>query len=113
MKRNRIWMGIVLACLFGAWTLRPEPTLAGVVEFTSASAAAADSGSAPPPVNFNAIALLRWYHINLTTTVAVGANPVGIAFDGANMWVANFNDNPLTKVRGNDGAVLGTFKVGT
>ena len=39
---------------------------------------------------------------------AVGIGPSGIAFDGANIWVANVNSNTVTKVRASDGACAGT-----
>jgi hypothetical protein len=42
-------------------------------------------------------------------TFTVGHNPLGIAFDGGNMWIANNNDNTVTKLRARDGATLGTF----
>src|ERR1019366_6621642 len=58
------------------------------------------------------VALLRWYKANLTTSFAVGNQPYGVAFDGANIWTANFGDGTVTKLRASDGAVLGTFKVG-
>jgi len=45
---------------------------------------------------------------------AVGATgPTGIAFDGANIWVANFGSNNVSEIRPSDGAVLGAFAVGT
>ena len=40
----------------------------------------------------------------------MGQTPVGIAFDGANIWVANFGDGTVTKLRASDGTTLGTFK---
>ncbi|HTZ98090.1 MAG TPA: hypothetical protein VMB18_16935 [Terriglobales bacterium] len=48
------------------------------------------------------------------TTVNVGAQPYGVAFDGKNIWSANFADSPgsVTKIRAHDGQVLGTYKVG-
>jgi hypothetical protein len=60
------------------------------------------------------IALLKWYLANRTIFVSIGAGeqPIGLCFDGANIWTANYNGNSVTKVRANDGAVLGTFKVG-
>lgn len=64
--------------------------------------------SGPNPL---AVAILHWYPANQTTTFSVGSRPAGIAFDGANMWVVN-NDGTVTKLRANDGAVLGTFTVG-
>jgi DNA-binding beta-propeller fold protein YncE len=30
-------------------------------------------------------------------TFPVGAGPVGVAFDGANIWVANSSDNTISK----------------
>ena len=37
------------------------------------------------------IAILHWYNANLTTSFAVGTEPVGVALDGANIWVTNFS----------------------
>lgn len=39
----------------------------------------------------------------------VGIDPRGIAFDGANMWVANSGERSVTKLRFSDGAALGSF----
>src|SRR5262249_7498402 len=39
------------------------------------------------------LALLHWYNANLTTHFSVGAGPVAVAFDGANIWVANVDTN--------------------
>src|SRR5215472_7215995 len=44
---------------------------------------------------------------------ATPQGPTGIAFDGANIWTASSNSNNVSKVRASDGAVLGTFAVGT
>jgi DNA-binding beta-propeller fold protein YncE len=44
---------------------------------------------------------------------AVGNQPQGIAYDGANIWVGNTADNTVTKLRASDGTVLGTFAAGT
>jgi uncharacterized membrane protein YbhN (UPF0104 family) len=66
----------------------------------------------PSSRNPEQIAILHWYNANLTTTFSVGTLPAGIAFDGANMWVANEIDRTVTKLRANDGTVLGTFNVG-
>ena len=41
-----------------------------------------------------------------------GEDPYGVAFDGANIWVANENSNTVTKLRASDGALLDTFPVG-
>src|SRR5271165_6221882 len=58
------------------------------------------------------IALLHWYDVNLTTTFGVGPTPFGVAFDGANVWVANWGSDNVTKLRASDGKRLGTFTVG-
>jgi DNA-binding beta-propeller fold protein YncE len=44
-------------------------------------------------------------------TFAAG-QPLGIAFDGANMWIANQGTGTVSKLRASDGTVLGTFTVG-
>ena len=46
-------------------------------------------------------------------TFNVGKFPIGMAFDGTNIWVANGESNNVTKLRPSDGTVLGTFNVGT
>jgi Protein of unknown function (DUF1566)/Collagen triple helix repeat (20 copies) len=53
-------------------------------------------------------ALLQWYRQDF----AVGSQPLGVAFDGANIWVANNVGNNVSKLRASDGANLGTFSVG-
>src|SRR5579863_8516339 len=64
-----------------------------------------------PPANPLKVALLKWYKANTTTRFKTGQQPYGVAFDGANIWTANF-DGTVTKLRASDGEVLGTFKVG-
>src|SRR4029077_14947886 len=54
------------------------------------------------------IALLHWYPANLVAHFSVGAGPVALVFDGGNVWVANENDNTVTKLRACDGLSLGT-----
>src|ERR1017187_5384244 len=41
-----------------------------------------------------------------------GDGPQGVAFDGANIWVANGGSHSVTKLRAADGFNLGTFPVG-
>ena len=55
------------------------------------------------------IALLHWYNANLTAAFGVGSDPVGVAFDGANIWVVNNLSDYVTKLRASDGKLLGTF----
>ena len=59
------------------------------------------------------LALLHWYDANMTTTFGVGSGPQGVAFDGADIWVANFSSSNLTKLRASDGKLLGTVHVGS
>jgi hypothetical protein len=63
-------------------------------------------------VNTLQVALLKWYPVNQVTAFAVGTSPTGVAFDGANIWVANAGSTNVTKLRASDGANLGTFAVG-
>jgi hypothetical protein len=68
---------------------------------------------APPLSNPLKVALLKWYKANtVPTEFPAGPNPVGIAFDGANIWIANYGASTVTKVRANDGAALGAFATG-
>lgn len=64
------------------------------------------------PYNPAQVAILHWYPANLTTSFPVGNTPAGIAFDGANIWVANDFSNSVTELRASDGLTLGTFPVG-
>ena len=43
----------------------------------------------------------------------VGSIPLGVAFDGASIWVANEGSATLSKLRASDGASQGTFNVGS
>ncbi len=64
-------------------------------------------------INPQQVALLKWYAANQTgITYAVGVQPNGLAFDGANIWVTNNISNNVSKLRASDGAVLGNFGVG-
>jgi len=63
--------------------------------------------------NAQQIAILHWYPANQTAAFTVGATPEGVAFDGANMWVANFGSSTVTKIRASDGFIVGTFSVGS
>lgn len=46
-----------------------------------------------------------------TKSFAIGKEPRGVAFDGANLWVANRDDNNVTGLRASDGVVVGTVAV--
>jgi hypothetical protein len=59
------------------------------------------------------LATLHWYAANQSTAFAVGKSPSAVAFDGANIWVANSGSNNVAKLRAGDGSVLGTFAVGS
>src|SRR6202167_3797130 len=83
----------------------------GWVQAAARSGAPAASGN-PIAANPLKVALLDWYKANTTTTFTVGNEPNGVAFDGANIWVANFNDGTVSKLQANDGTVVGTFTIG-
>lgn len=74
-----------------------------------------DDITAAPGLRFNPlqVALLRWYEANESPIFfGVGENPIGAAFDGANIWVANSGAGTVSKLRASDGAPLGDFIVG-
>ncbi len=72
--------------------------------------------SAPPTTvssvsqNLANIALLRW---GAAPSYAVGNTPIGVAFDGINIWVTNDADNTVSKLLAATGALVGTYPVGT
>jgi YVTN family beta-propeller protein len=80
------------------------------LSLVSASTLAQVTNSTKNPMQ---VATLHWYKANLTTAFGVGTRPLGVAFDGANIWVTNTGSNTVTKLRASDGTVLGTFGVGT
>src|SRR5271166_1312060 len=92
MKNNRIQMGLLTLALCGAGFATPRATA---------------------QANPNQIGILKWYGANRITSFAVQNSPSCVAFDGANIWVANSGSNTVSKLRPSDGAILGTYTVGT
>ncbi|MGC8493956.1 MAG: hypothetical protein ACP5SH_19715 [Syntrophobacteraceae bacterium] len=41
----------------------------------------------------------------------IGIAPYGVAYDGTNIWVANYSRDTVTKLRAGDGSLVGTYKV--
>ena len=60
------------------------------------------------------IALLKWYTAitGTSSTFAVGSGPEALAFDGANIWVANLGSNTVSVLRASDGFHVMTPTVG-
>ena len=80
----------------------------------TASALFAADGVEALKVNPQQVAILHWYGANQApTSFTAGAYPVGVAFDGSSIWVANAESNNVMKFRASDGTLLGTFPVGT
>lgn len=48
------------------------------------------------------VGMLHWYAANTTTQFSLGGNPLDVAFDGANIWVANNGSNTVAKLRSDD-----------
>ena len=92
--------------VFAVAGLRP-----GKAQQTSTPQQEANNG-APPPANPLKVAILHWYQVNKTASFKVGKQPYGLAFDGANIWSANYEDRTVTKLRASDGENLGTFQAG-
>ena len=49
--------------------------------------------------------------ISFAKEVAIGITNYGVVYDGANIWVANYPDNTVTKLRAADGALRAVYKV--
>jgi len=100
MKMNLVPRSYLLATiLLVAMTLFPSGAFA---------AAPADT---PNPLQ---VAILRWYPANTAgLQFAVGPSPIGVAFDGANIWVTSqATSGTVTELRASDGTNLGTYPVG-
>jgi hypothetical protein len=90
------------------------PGMPGKVGPQGPAGRAGPAGPAGPSglaINHLQVALLKWAPY-AGLTFPVGSKPDGIAFDGANIWVANGGGNTVTKLRSSDGVSLGTFTVG-
>jgi len=61
--------------------------------------------------NPNKVAILHWYSANQVASFPVGSTPSGLVFDGQNIWSMNELDRTVTKIRSNDGYVVGTYSV--
>jgi len=107
MKR-KISLGVVVVgalFLYGLSLVAQNPASPGVV--------APPAGS--EPVNFNAVALLRWYQANqVPTTFALPGNGhSGVVFDGEHIWVTTANSGNVTELQASTGATVGTFSTGS
>jgi hypothetical protein len=78
--------------MFGAQRRRARPDLRGFGALNAANAS-----------------LSQWY----SQAFPAGNGPNGVAFDGCNVWVTDWNGATVTKPRAGTGAVLGTYAVGT
>lgn len=61
--------------------------------------------------NLQQIALLKWGV--WSNSFNVGSGPIDICFDGANVWVANFLGNSVTKLNTSTGSTIGTYSAGS
>lgn len=90
LRRSAVVGGISTAILLASVALAP---------------AANNSSSTDGP----AAGTLAYYSNNYTT----GANPMGVATDGTNVWTANSSAGTVTKLTAATGATVGTYTVGT
>src|ERR1700676_3235690 len=91
-QRKPVLVGICLVIIVAGASFIPGQ--AQEASQASAVPQQAANNNVPPTQNWAAgnplkIALLKWYQANLTTSFKVGKQPLGVVFDGANIWVAN------------------------
>lgn len=73
------------------------------------NASALSSDAFPNDRNLSLLGSLRWDLLG--QRVSVGSFPSAVAFDGANIWVANGGSDNVIKLRASDGTNLGGFAV--
>jgi hypothetical protein len=91
---------LCLAMIATAGSLHARTNAIEFADGQSQAGSPASSGSTSP--NPLKVALLKWYEANTITSFPATGVPYGLAFDGANIWTANFND----------GTILGAFTIG-
>src|SRR5579872_396099 len=101
MKRIAISISLALVVL----------SVASLIFGRAQEGTAPPKSGGPPLANPLKVALLKWYPANQITSFEVGDKPLGIAFDGRSIWVANFGSSSVTKLQASDGSELGTFEV--
>lgn len=123
-RRTMIYLlAVLMALVTGALTVagatpqEENSTAPSSAQTRSKSVSAGTSDFDPNPLK---VATLRWYPANGTANFAVGSNPFGVAFHGADIWVCNSESgtggngtNSLTKLAANDGKVLANVTLET
>src|SRR5579862_5666021 len=72
---------------------------------TTGSAMAQDAGNtAGPGVNLQQVALMKWFPTYAGPSLAIGVGylPQALAFDGTSMWITNYGNYSVTKLRTSD-----------
>lgn len=88
-------------------------TTAKLADGSVTAAKLAPEAIVAPASNLALLGSLRWDLLRGQRDFAAGTSPRGVAFDGANMWVAISGGNIVVKFRISDGAILGSFAVGS
>lgn len=95
------------------WMLEPAGTLNATKGVTvevrddTGSVQAHDSIFVTSPLNPNVVAQKRWHYSNFTNnSVPLPGGPMGLCFDGLNLWVTRYTTDYLAKVRAPDRTVL-------
>jgi hypothetical protein len=104
MRTDRLCFAVLFFAFCVSSMFAQSAAMGGAANSTPQAAKQCQEAALP---NANQLALLRWYGANTVNTIPTGGAPNGIAFDGANIWVVAGPTNSVTKLRANDGALLG------
>jgi hypothetical protein len=93
-----------------AWTLLAQTGAAGPRGPQGPQGAQGETGPAGSTgvgLNPTQIALLRWYSSNSSfSAITVGSLPQSLAFDGTNIWVANYGSNTIARYNAATGTIV-------
>jgi hypothetical protein len=102
--RYQVWLSLGITCFFvilpwagygASLTIGDTVSVNGDLTVSGSISEGGSGAVSKTPLQ---IALLKWYGASQVAAFAVGDYPYAIAFDGANIWVANALSDTVSKL---------------